>query len=272
MNRRKIDIVPFGGLGNRMRVMNSAFELNKLTKRNLNVAWLVKPELNAKFQQLFSSAGFDFELVSGLKYKTFLLLLKHIYIQKYTSLYRLLLKPFYDLILFDDDVKGLSKERLLEKIGQEKKVLIATCYSFFPFDSFDNFVLSGDLRERLNNLDLPTNLTGIHIRRSDHASIIQESSIQSYDLAIEKEIAENPNSMFYLATDDNDVKEYYRKKLGNALVTLNIELSRSAQKGIEDAVLEVYSLSKCSKLICNSNSSFAILAQKIGDSKLIIEV
>ncbi|MFT4733221.1 MAG: hypothetical protein ACI9K1_000172 [Arcticibacterium sp.] len=268
----QVDVVPFGGLGNRMRVLNSSFELNKSLKTSLGVIWLVKAELNAPFFTLFKETQHAFSLIKGLKYRLFLPFFKHIYVHRFPHLHKAILGLIYDQILFDDDVFGRSENEILALLKGKKRVLIATCYAFFPFDNFDNFVLSEKLQHRLTELSLPSRAVGIHIRRTDHAEIIKDSSLEKYDIAIAKEISLNPSVTFYLATDDYKVKTHYKQMLGTKLITQNFELSRASSEGVENAIIDIYGLARCTKLICNSKSSFAVAAQKIGSTKEIIEV
>lgn len=272
MKTNRLDILPFGGLGNRMRVLNSAGGLQAKTGHKLELIWLVKPELNASFFSLFEGTSFPFSLATGIKYSLFLIFVKHIFIEKYTSLYRFVLGLFYDLILFDEDLIDISEAKLLNLVKDKRNVLIGTCHSFFSYPSFDNFVPSEKVMENLKKLNLPKNLKGIHIRRTDHVEIIKDSSLDAYTKAIEDEISINGESIFYLATDDYEVKKYYKKKLKHQLITQDFDLSRNSEKGIENALTDILALSQCSKLICNSKSSFVVTAQRIGETKEIIEV
>ena len=268
----QIDVVTFGGLGNRMRVLNSSFELNKSLKTSLGVIWHVKAELNAPFFTLFKETQHAFRLIKGLKYRLFLPFFKHIYVQRFPRLHKAILGLFYDQILFDDDVFEINENEILALLKGKRKVLIATCYAFFPFDNFDNFILSEKLQHRLTELSVPSGAVGVHVRRTDHAEIIKDSSLEKYDNAIATEIRINPSISFFLATDDYEVKAYYKQKLGPKLITQNFELSRASIDGVENAIVDIYSLARCTKLICNSKSSFAVTAQKIGSTKKIIEV
>lgn len=272
MKSKTIDIVPFGGLGNRMRVLNSVGALQAKVNYDVELIWLIKAELNAPFSSLFKSTNFPFTIANGLKYTLFLTFVKHIFIEKYTSTYRFILGFFYDLVLFDEDILNNSENELLNLIRSKKKVLIATCYAFFDFPSFDNFTPSDAVQQKLNSLELPNDLIGIHIRRTDHVEIIQDSSLDSYSKAIEEEISNNKTGTFYLATDDYEVKEYYKKKLKKQLITQDFELSRNSKTGIENALIDILALAKCKKIICNSKSSFVVTAQRIGEKKQIIEV
>ena len=265
----KITIVPFGGLGNRMRVLNSALYLNeRLGGSKLQLVWLVKAELNAPFDKLFLSASIVFNLIRGIRYALFLKFFKHIFIVKYPKVYRTFMSIFYDLILFDDDIKKLRENGDFEILKKTEKVLIATCFEFYPFPSFDNFILSNEILKKFEKLNLPEDAIGVHIRRTDFVEIIAESGIAEY----EKKMNELPHSVFYLATDDYKVKEYFANEYANRIITQNAELSRKSLNGIQEALVDILALSKCKSIICNKKSSFANTALRLGRKKGLIEV
>jgi len=269
----KITVVPFGGLGNRMRVLNSVFYLNKdIGQVPITLVWLIKAELGASFGSLFQSAGFSYNLLSGFKYRLFLKLVKHIFICRYPRLYKFVFSFFYDLILFDDDILEMSKSAKYTIIARAKNVLIVTCYSFYPFPDFNNFTPNSEIIKRVNMLKIPANTVGIHIRRTDHAVIIKESGLTKFEEKIKEQKAFDSSINFYLATDDSEVKDYFRKLIGDSLITQETELLRSSENGVQGAFIDVLALSRCSKIICNLKSSFAEMALLIGNKKECIEV
>jgi hypothetical protein len=265
----KITVVPFGGLGNRMRVLNSALYLNEnLGGSKIKLVWLEKAELNAPFDKLFLSAGIGFNLIQGIRYALFLKFFKHIFIIRYPRAYRAVMSIFYDLILLDDDIKKLIESGDYTIIRSSKKVLIATCFEFYPFPSFDNFILTQEILDKFEKLKLPNGAVGVHIRRTDHTEIIAESGVAEF----EKKMNSLPNSVFYLATDDYKVKAYLAKEYENRIITQNAELSRNSLNGIQEALVDVLALSKCEMIICNLKSSFADTALRMGNKKVLIEV
>lgn len=266
----KIVVVPFGGLGNRMRVLNSAFYVNQELHSDLWVIWLKKAELNAHFERIFKKTGFNFKFVKGLRYSLSLLFLKHIYILRYPNIYRFILGLYFDKIYFDEDIQGINHKDLINDLKQYKNVLIATCYEFYGFDSFDNFELSDELKNRIEAITIPQNTIGIHIRRTDHTHIINESSLDTYHALIQKEISLNQEAVFYLATDDLNVKNDFKKAYPNKIIYQELPLNRDSEEGIFGGIIDIYNLARCSKIICNTKSSFAITAKMIGKPKEII--
>ena len=268
----KITVVPFGGLGNRMRVLNSALLFNDAVgKAPLKMIWLVKPELKAPFHSLFSSIGKSIILIHGLKYLLFRKFLKHIYIIQYPKFHKFFLSFFYDQIIFDEEAKNLLITKDYSALMKGKKVLIATCFDFYSFSSFDNFIPSKKVLENLEQLKLPVLMIGVHIRRTDHRFIIEESSLDSYIQLMLNEIKEKPLIKFYLATDDYEVKELLMNKFEGHIITQEIELSRNSTDAVQGAWVDILALSQCVKIICNLKSSFVETALKIGPVKDIIE-
>ncbi|MGR3809229.1 hypothetical protein [Jiulongibacter sp. NS-SX5] len=269
---KHLTVVPFGGLGNRMRVLNSAFYLSKDKGFATEVAWLEKAELNASLKEIFYDTGFSFQLTKGLKYWFIRHFVKHIYILKYSKLYRAILNFFFDEVLFDEDVREMFKNRNYTRLNGKENVFLATCFQFYSFDSFDNFIPSLEIQKRLGDLNVNKNTIGVHIRRTDHIDIIAESDLNSYHEALEKELSKNLDLSIYLATDDSEVKEEFVKKYGRKISTQKTDLSRNSSAGIIGAYTDILALSKCQKIICNTKSSFAETAIKIGLPKEVIRV
>ncbi|MBL0300425.1 MAG: hypothetical protein IPQ23_01795 [Cytophagaceae bacterium] len=268
----KIDLVPFGGLGNRMRVLNSAIFLGKETKLEISVCWFKKAELYADFHEIFETAGCSIDFKKGLKNKIWQMFFKQIYIFKYPRFYKFLLSFFYDEIILDKDLIKISQIDLKESLKNKKRVLIATCYEFFPFPDFNNFKLNYHLIDKINYFEVNKSYIGIHIRRTDHLEIKSESTLENYYEELDNQLKINPNVRFYLATDDFNTKRDFLEKYQGRVKVQDVSLERTSEEGIFGAVIDIYNLSRCSKIICNPKSSFAVMASKIGSIKPIIKV
>jgi hypothetical protein len=90
--------------------------------------------------------------------------------------------------------------------------------------------------------------------------------------ACDKEISENNEVKFFLATDDRIVKSTFQNQFGERLITQETELSRDSEEGIIGAYVDILALSGAEKIICNLKSSFAETAIKIGKIKEVIEI
>lgn len=271
-----VDLVPFGGLGNRLRVLNSGLFLTKEADVNIHLDWIVKAELNAEFGDLFSGTSIAFDYVPKWKQKIFKLFLKHYYIQKNKPLYKFLLSFYYDSVIFDHDILALSKSELLETIVKSPKVLIATCLQFWDFRDYNNLVLNPsialELSKKKEELGCFENVVGVHVRRTDHLEILSSTTLEAYIYKMNVEIGKDENVKFFLCTDDIEVKNELRTQFGGKILSNDVELSRQTEIGMIGAMLDIYLLAETVKIIANSKSSFAVLASKLGRKKEIIEV
>lgn len=270
----KLYVVPFGGLGNRLRVLNSANEIQKLHPVKIYLIWLVKSELNISLNKLFKDVGFPFRKVKGLAHFIFLKLFKHSFINKYDTFYRFIALLFFDAVIFDKDVVAKSEAEILQIILTHKKVLIATCYEFHNFKDFNNYQLQTNIQQKVDTIlnDFGAYTFGVHIRRTDHVSVQNESPLEAYYEKIAYYCSSNPTARFFLATDDLEVKKHLQKQYKEQIITQETPLLRSSEEGMIGAVVDIYCLAATKLIICNTNSSFAKMASLIGAPKEIIEV
>jgi len=114
------------------------------------------------------------------------------------------------------------------------------------------------------------NILGVHIRRTDHHEEIAPVKIESYVKEIDKRIGKIDG--IFLATDDADVVDFFKKKYGDLLVINNSVRSTGGiavhdrmgandkRKLGLDALIVCYSLSRCQEVILtHSNLSYAAL-------------
>lgn len=74
--------------------------------------------------------------------------------------------------------------------------------------------------------------------------------------------------MFFLCTDDNDVRRKFLNKYGDRIFSREVK-DRYSDGGLEDAVVDLFLLSKC-RTIYGCQSGFAKLAAAIGGIELHI--
>ena len=134
------------------------------------------------------------------------------------------------------------------------------------------FKLNDSLKLKLDEIikDFNTSMIGVHIRRTDNVEAIKSTPIQKFVKYIESSLANNDNLKFYLATDDIEVKNDFVKMFGDKIITTNCALRRDTEDGIISAILELYALASCSKIIGSYYSSYSELAAEIGGIPLEI--
>lgn len=256
-----IILEPAGGLCNRMRAIVGAMELAKKKRTKLIVLWKCKAELNAPFQTLFKP-------IKGVKIISY---------KSSKDIRAKFLRSISKNIFEDNDIKEALKsgngqigDKLFDKIGTS--AYIWTCSQMYPQNEFFSLFKPIDRLERkIEKLEGIQNLIGVHIRRTDQIDSIRYSKTENFIELMSREIEKNPKTMFYLATDDMSEEEYIRKIFPDRIVSYeNRALSRDSQTGISDAVIDLYCLSKCKKIVGSYWSSFTDVAAIIGNCEKII--
>ena len=111
---------------------------------------------------------------------------------------------------------------------------------------------------------------GVHIRRTDNLESIQQSPIELFFTAIDKEIDLNADVSIYLATDDESVKQKLQKRYGKRLIYVKDKADRSSISGIQGGIVDMYTLARTQKILGSFHSSFSELAAQLGDIPLEI--
>ncbi len=118
---------------------------------------------------------------------------------------------------------------------------------------------------------------GLHIRRTDFAA--NSKKLHGYETdnelviaRIGREIAQDPSSQFLLATDCPVTEELFLSQYPKHIVAFPKTFSREKERGIgwaedevrltsvEDAVIDLYALSRCRTIIGTGESSFSAYA------------
>jgi hypothetical protein len=73
-----------------------------------------------------------------------------------------------------------------------------------------------------------------------------------------------PASTFYLATDDPEVKNTFRREFGARLYSGDIRMARTTKEGMQDALVELYTLSGTSQILGSYWSSYSKVAAELG--------
>lgn len=285
IKRKKLVVVPLAGLGNRMRVLSKCVQIAKDENRSLYVAWPINSALGCSITDIFESIGVEYFTPP----KWINTLLTQIYrtgaIKRFFPLYKIVSKFFFDNSVFDDDIVDdrLMKVKPLKLNNQHTKLLVATCLSFSEDNEssnwndylknensrqlFKNFRFTDHLNNKIDEeyLKLSNNYIGIHIRRTDHATVIKYSPIENYLKHIDKCLTINPTQKFFLATDDEVIKKFIFNKYKGLVYIFNSKLGRGDAEGIYGGIIELMLLSKSVKIICSMISSYSSAAILIGD-------
>ena len=246
-------IQPVGGLCNRMRSINSARILAKRRKEKLLVIWFVNPELGCPFERIFMPTD-EFRVINiHSKWN--------------------LRKMFYQLSAmafgsFADNqtIRRYKGEGQLDETFEKslkKLTYIATEEHFYECHDYAPFVPAAEIADKIRQKQakLGPHAVGVHIRRTDNKPAIGKSSTDAFCKSMEEALSQDPQTMFYLATDDLSEEKLLREKFpGKIISNEERDLSRNSIAGIQDAMLDLFCLASTTKIIGSFFSSFTDIA------------
>lgn len=273
---KKIVLVASGGLANRMRAVASGLTLSQDTDVPLSIIWYRDWGLNASPEQLFRHAPWmeittvpdtlEYSLKWELPRK------KNLYI---STLYQC--KNFSHVIV--DDVEPMNS---LRYNGADFRQLVTGSpgniyiYSGCPFYDFKTdfyrkiFIPTSEIKQRVEEITsvFKKNTVGLHIRRTDNVMSRKYSPTSLFIDEINKELALNPDTLFYLASDDMEIKNEFKEKFGDHIIVSALSSDRGSSQGIKDAFTELLVLSRCRLLLGSWWSSYSMSAPLLGDVEL----
>ena len=271
---RGIDIIPFAGLCNRMRVVASAYECARRLGYPARVLWCGRnKDCKVRFDALFQ----PIDLPDLVVEETNAMLaesssLRLLYLP--SLLRRMRYSKVYENYNFRNPGGKPSLEEQLAIDNPEKRVAVYSMHQCGP-----NFPLSRLFRpvppieERIAALLQGGSgpVVGVHIRRTDHVEAIRHASVKRYEDMMEAELRQRPDVRFYLATDDSLVKEHMLEHFGkDRIITAQMDLARDSRAGMEGAVVDLFALSRTEKIIGSYYSSYSEIAAELGGIELII--
>lgn len=265
------------GLCNRIYAITSAKKLSEETGHNLSILWDIDNVLGSSYDALFSNdLDLDITYTSNASYRT------NPFKRFRSELLRGKLKHKSTLYLDVDAIRVLRQtpDLLKEIVAKGKNVYIKSYYYFIPENEINSqslsfIVPSENIKKMGNHLweKIAYNQTiGVHIRRTDHIDAMANSPLTLFEDRMKKELSKNPSVKFFLATDDALVEKKFIQKFGEDIIITqsNKTFSRKNVSGMEGAVIDLFALSKCKKIIGSYSSSFSFVASRISDIPLEI--
>ena len=246
-----IIIQPSGGLCNRMRVINSGWRMAQEKKEKLLVLWNCNPELNCPFESLFKPVT-EFKITSIHSVADPRKLFHQKTARNYLTNEEILAYRNEDGRLDTDYVQNL-----------QGKTYIFTWEWFYPSEDYHLFIPTDALQKRIDEMtaQFGTSCVGVHIRRTDNQPAIGKSSTDAFVQSMQKELDADPDTMFYLATDDMNEEAHLRERFpGRILSNQKRCLQRDSVEGMHDALLDLYCLANTRKIIGSYFSSFTDIA------------
>lgn len=262
-----ITLVPIAGLCNRMNAITSGLLFLKNNPDcKMKILWWKSHDCNVWFSDLFE------DIDPGIKKMQSLLkdrpaTLRNLYIPKYFRKY------FYDF-----EMTPKYKAVDFEKLTKGKNNVYVSCHNnwnqyLITKNLADIFIPKKELQNKINNITKDwkkEDVIGLHIRRTDNTAAIEKSPIYRFYTLMDSEINNNNNVRFYLATDDEKIKQNMKEKYGNRIITLNLSLKRNTTQGMKDAVVDLFCLGSTSKIIGSHHSTYSIIASQLYNIDLIV--
>lgn len=236
------------GLCNRLRTMASGMRLAREFGKKLHVFWRVDSDMNACFTDLFF-------VPKGMVVNE----------SEPESLFsRVLFNPKNHFATMPEDRDRFLSRALLKR---GRGLLVHTDWAnFYPTHDYYWLKPLPFIQEHIDEVKavLGTGLIGLHIRRTDNEMSIRYSPLSLFEDKIRDVLMKNPNQKFFLATDDVLTKELLCNKFGDSVLTRDSVAARNMRKGVQDAVIDLYSLASCTKVYGSYYSSFSETAAHIG--------
>lgn len=256
-------IEPAGGLCNRMRAIDSAIALGQTLQRPVTLLWNRGPELNCSFHALFQRPSkitkiFDrdsYKPVGRLKMQMTDLVATIRGYEKIDQTHLMSLLQF--------------QENLLEFCA-ERKIMIRTYSRFFPNPApYGDLLPALPLQNQIENLRPQLkNAIGVHIRRTDNLQAKERSPLVAFIAAMEQALIDEKGTFFFVATDDPSILVSLQQRFGAAIMSHpKRSYARSNPSSIEDALVDLYCLASCRRIIGSYWSSFTDTAVALGKLK-----
>jgi hypothetical protein len=259
-----VTIKPYGGLGNRIRVLYSILGINQELNHQIKILWNCNAELNCPFEELFVCPDKCQirNIKQGLYQKAYQFSLSKLRFSE--------LRPFiYDLVLYDRKIVNIRRENgnFHDLLKNHKSIYIETCHHFFKGSKITDFLTINPAIEKkaqtiYQNFDSP--VYGIHVRTTDNLISKKYSPSTAFKELIREKLRNESDARFFLATDSKRVEQEFQNEFKDKIITSNNdELERNSKQGIKNALIDMICLSRTKKIYGSFYSSFSKISAKL---------
>lgn len=251
--------------------MAVAIKLARRSGKDITVYWYKDSGLYADFSDLFEIPhGITIKKIP-FQYKIWMKMRQ--YSPKLLGLDDLYISAFkYDFLFLDNMAEQVwhNKLNLQQEVDKAMNVLICSCQEFDYFDPEDYhlFVPKAALQQIINDVCqyFSKNTIGVHIRGTDQEVSKKYSPLSIFITQMEMEISGNPAVTFFLSTDEQKYQDELLGKFGEGRILHHGKIfGRRTTEGMRDAVIDLFCLSKTSKIYGSYFSSFSEVAGRIGN-------
>lgn len=262
---------PDAGLGNRLYCLYSAIYWIKELKLNATILWEIEYACCVRFEELFEvPKDFNIKTIYSLSIKNDAFwrnFIGKLYIRAIT-----LSHNFFKSQDTRDIYKKDGEKGIYQLLCSNRRIYLKSNSAFCNTEHLRKTKAllkpSKEIRNRVDEIIKPykdKRRIGIHIRRTDNISSIQYSPVELFYLKM-KEISDEHETVFYVASDDQEVIE----ELGKDFEVIrhkrfSDEITRKNSNGIKDAYVDMLCLSRCEKIYGSFASTFSVMSAIIGD-------
>jgi hypothetical protein len=241
------------GLCNRLRVIDGAATLAAQHNGKVQVIWFCDSDLNCRFSDLF-------EPLSGqvrFRYYALPSPLERLFKR---ALHAIMKRTCGRYLLQFETERLAAAGHDFSELARHSKVYLKTWSRFHPsaapFSIFRPVPrLQATIEQEAATLD---DAVGVHIRRTDFTSTINDIATSKFVAQMKCELDESPHTRFFLATDDTAEEKHLEALFPGRILTYRKRTrDRNRREGIEDAVVDLYCLARCRKIIASHKSSFS---------------
>ncbi len=267
---------PDSGLCNRLKCIVSALRMGEQTSRQIFLRWGKTYTMGADFSELFDfpiikKDGGEIKDRGAVHCKTFeegysntpCLLL---------DTWRLLLKKGevgenFAKVYPEKDTPIIDLE--YERISQEIK------NKFLPY--FKQFVPAASLRKEIESFsqekDIP-NAIGIHARRTEFLMNADgRGQVSTDERFFEAMEGMDKEVKFFLATDSDETEKNFMKRFGERVIVFpKTNWNKDTRRSMEEAVIDLFLLSKTKYILGTYLSTFTEVAWWLGGCKAKVEI
>ena len=259
-----IIVKPLAGLANRMRVIDSAMSLSEQFRMPLKIAWNKERSLNCHYEELFlpvdeftvSHSWYDSARTRIRPWESVSFILRERLRLNVTIAGKTWIYDRHPSSLQDFDFSRL-KDR--------KSVFISTAHRFGTPAHIRKLKPVPHLAERIERActGFSDKTIGIHIRRTDSRLSIEKSPDHLFFDNIRELIQKDDEVDFFLATDDAGLKARLQEAFPGKIISNRHKLGRDDCGGIQNALVDMYCLSRTAKIYGSFYSSFSATAAMI---------
>ncbi len=265
-----LELIPTGGLCNKMRAIDSAVSFCEAYDLPLKIYWIKDENLiNCRFRDVFEPLkNLRVYELDNLPFRFRKGRVRNLFLPNVLQKMPWAGKIFDRFEIKDFKNRGGDFKELYDEY--QRLVFFSFSRFFSPEKKYSIFKPLPIVEQMIEQESRAFNSStiGIHIRRTDHEVAIEKSPLELFERRIEEEMERDARANFYLASDCSDTKRHLVKKYGDVICTSYDPGDRTTLTGMYRGVTELYALSKTSKILGSFGSSYSRTASEINGAEL----